>query len=200
MSAHYFDDDPAVGSAPKRVELIVAGQTLQIDTDRGVFGYGVVDRGTRYLIDHAPAPPTTGDLLDLGCGSGAIALALATRSPGAHVWAVDVNARARALCAANAALNGVTTITTIDGLDGVDAAVQFDAIWSNPPIRVGKAVLHEMLLTWLPRLRPGGTATLVVHKHLGSDSLQRWLDTQRYPTTRLSSHAGYRLLRCERAD
>ena len=198
MTGHYFDDDPDVGSAPKRVELTVADRVVQIDTDRGVFGYGVVDRGTRYLIEQAPPPPPTGDLLDLGCGTGAIALALATRSPRAKIWAVDVNARARALVTANATLNGITTVRTIADVAELDPAVQLAAIWSNPPIRVGKAVLHAMLLTWLPRLAPEAAATLVVHKHLGSDSLQRWLTEQGYPTERLSSHAGYRLLPCVR--
>lgn len=62
------------------------------------------------------------------------------------------------------------------------------------PIHVGKAALHELLLTWLSRLAPGGRAVLVVHKHLGADSLHRWLDEQGYPTQRLASSKGYRIL------
>jgi 16S rRNA (guanine1207-N2)-methyltransferase len=72
--------------------------------------------------------------------------------------------------------------------------VTFDAIWSNPPVRIGKRALHELLSASLARLRPGGTAHLVVHKHLGSDSLQRWLIDQGHPTVRRLSRHGFRLL------
>ena len=88
--------------------------------------------------------------------------------------AVDVNERARTLCAANAADNGIGNVEVL-APEAVDPALRFDAIWSNPPIRVGKAALHELLLTWLDRLTADGAAHLVVHKNLGSDSLQRWL-------------------------
>jgi 16S rRNA (guanine1207-N2)-methyltransferase len=54
--------------------------------------------------------------------------------------------------------------------------------------------LHDLLLNWLPRLRPGGRAVMVVGKNLGADSLQRWLDEQGYPTTRLASAKGFRVL------
>jgi 16S rRNA G1207 methylase RsmC len=76
----------------------------------------------------------------------------------------------------------------------VPAEVRFDEIWSNPPIRIGKEPLHALLLTWLPRLAPGGRAVLVVGKNLGADSLQRWLGEQGYPTTRLASAKGFRVL------
>ena len=110
------------------------------------------------------------------------------------MWAVDVNARARSLCEANAAANGITNIR-VSAPEEVPAELTFDRIWSNPPIHVGKVALHEMLLTWLGRLTPDGTATMVVHKHLGADSLQRWLTEQGFPTTRLASSSGYRILR-----
>ncbi len=130
--------------------------------------------------------------LDLGCGSGPIAITMALRAPALDVWAVDVNERARALAAANAAANGAAI--SVAGPDDVPADVRFDVIWSNPPIRIGKDALHELLLTWLPRLTPGGRAVLVVQKHLGADSLQRWLVAEGFPTTRLASAKGYRLL------
>jgi 16S rRNA (guanine1207-N2)-methyltransferase len=72
--------------------------------------------------------------------------------------------------------------------------VRFATVWSNPPIRVGKAELHSMLTTWLGRLAVGGTAVLVVQKHLGADSLTRWLNESGWPTRRLQSRASFRLL------
>jgi 16S rRNA (guanine1207-N2)-methyltransferase len=190
---HYFDEDPDAPSMPRDVELWLPDMSLTLTTDRGVFGYDQIDAGSKLLLLKAPAPPTAGNFLDLGCGTGVIALPLARRAPDATVWAVDVNSRARDLCAANATANTITNVR-VAAPDHVPAELAFDCIWSNPPIRIGKPALHELLLRWLPRLTPDGYAILVVHKHLGSDSLQRWLTDQGYPTTRIASSSGYRIL------
>ena len=173
------------------MRLTLPDMTLDLTTDRGVFARDGVDPGTKLLLLEAPPPAPSGDLLDLGCGYGPIALAMARRSPAATVWAVDVNERARGLTAQNAA--GFTNVR-VSAPDEVPEDVRFATIWSNPPIRVGKAALHELLLRWLARLTPEGRAVLVVQKHLGADSLTRWLDEQGFPTTRLRSRVGYRLL------
>lgn len=150
------------------------------------------------LLQHAPAPAPTGPLLDLGCGWGAIALHLALSAPDAEVWAVDVNERARQLTRENADRLNVANLTVVSP-DTVPAGVRFAQIWSNPPIRVGKPALHALLTEWLNRLEPGGTAWLVVAKHLGADSLQRWL-SETWPdrlSTRYASERGFRILRQE---
>ena len=190
---HYFDDQPGAGSAPRQVDLWLPDMSLTLTTDRGVFGYGQIDAGSKLLLLKAPHPPQHGNLLDLGCGVGTISVPLARRAPGATVWAIDVNARARDLCAANAVSSGVANIAVV-APDQVPAGIEFECIWSNPPIRVGKPALHALMLTWLARLVRGGYAVFVVHKHLGSDSLQRWLTEQGYPTRRLTSSGGYRIL------
>ena len=194
---HYFDEDPDAPSSPRDVELWLPDMSLTLTTDRGVFGYDQIDAGSKLLLLKAPPPPPAGNLLDLGCGIGTIALPLARRAPGATVWAVDVNSRARDLCAANAVVNGVNNVHVVASDDVADE-IAFDCIWSNPPIRVGKKALHEMLLMWLGRLAPGGYAVMVVHKHLGGDSLQRWLTDTGFPTTRLASSSGYRILHTTR--
>ena len=191
--SHYFDERPGAASAESTVTVELPDITFTLRTDRGVFSHGRLDPGTAVLLRQAPAPPPRGELLDLGCGAGPLALALARRSPDATVWAVDVNERARALCAANATANGITNVTVCAPGD-LPPDVRFDVIWSNPPIRIGKPALHELLTTWLGRLTPDGRAVLVVHKHLGSDSLQRWLNAEGWPTSRLTSTKGYRLL------
>jgi 16S rRNA (guanine1207-N2)-methyltransferase len=193
--SHYFDADPSVASAPQRVELWLPDTHLVLTTDRGVFGHDRVDAGTKLLLLRAPAPATAGALLDLGCGTGAIALTMARRAPGAAVWAIDVNARARALCADNARANDLANVR-VASPEEVPGELRFATIWSNPPIRIGKAALHALLARWLTRLAPSGEAVLVVHKHLGADSLQRWLATElALETTRLASSSGYRILR-----
>lgn len=194
---HYFSEQPTVRSKPGRVrlELPEADHAHVLRTDAGVFSAGAVDPGTRFLLDDGARPaPTDRTLLDLGCGYGPIAVALALRAPGAVVWAVDVNARARELTAANAEALGVGDRVRVAGPDEVPADVAFDGIWSNPPIRVGKAVLHELLTTWLARLAPGGRAHLVVARNLGADSLHRWLVEQGHAVDRRGSRRGYRLL------
>ena len=189
---HYFDRAPASVSSEETVTVRLPDVSFTMQTDRGVFSHGRLDAGTAVLLRAAPELPGAGTGLDLGCGTGAIALTMARRARGLAVWAVDVNERARALCAANARANGVAVEVTAP--DDVPRDLRFDVIWSNPPIRIGKSALHELLLAWLPRLTPSGRAVLVVHKHLGADSLQRWLVEQGYPTDRLASAKGYRVL------
>ncbi len=196
--SHYFDEEPTSESDPREVLLMLPDAQFTLRTDRGVFGYDRIDQGTKSLLLDAPAPAETGNLLDLGCGTGAIALTMAHRSPGATVWAVDVNERARDLCRSNAERNGLANVR-VAAPDEVPEDVRFATIWSNPAIRIGKPALHAMLLRWLARLDADGAAVMVVHKHLGSDSLQRWLIEQGYPTERLGSSSGFRLLRSRRA-
>jgi 16S rRNA (guanine1207-N2)-methyltransferase len=196
-TSHYFDEDPDAPSDPVVVDVSLPDLAFTMETDRGVFAHGQLDTGTSMLL-RSPLPlAATGDVLDLGCGAGPIALAMARRSPAARVWAVDVNARARDLCARNAARNGVDNITVV-APDDVPEALRFATIWSNPPIRIGKDALHELLLTWLARLTPDGTAALVVQKHLGADSLHRWLETRHFAVRRIGSKAGFRLLEVRR--
>ncbi|MEZ0070992.1 class I SAM-dependent methyltransferase [Planotetraspora sp. GP83] len=192
--AHYFEERPQAASRPGQVTLVLPDLHLRLETDRGVFSPDRVDAGTRVLLETVPPPPAEGDLLDLGCGYGPIALTMASRAPGATVWAVDVNRRSVELCERNAKSAGLDKVRPVH-VDDMPDDVRFRAIWSNPAIRIGKAALHEMLTRWLDRLTPDGAAHLVVQKHLGSDSLQRWLTDQGWPTTRLASRAAYRILK-----
>lgn len=192
---HYFDASPTVGSRRHTVPLVLPDLSIELVVDRGVFSTERVDPGTRYLLLDAPTPePGASNLLDLGCGYGPIAVALALRAPDATVWAVDVNERARNLCRDNAARAGVGERVRVCRPDEIPDDLVVDAIWSNPPVRIGKAALHELLSHWLGRLAPRAHAYLVGQRNLGSDSLQRWLEGQGWQTERLGSRAGYRLL------
>ncbi len=192
--SHYFDAQPSVGSNRQQIELSLADVFLELHTDSGVFSAGRVDPGTRYLLQEMPpVPDETTSVLDLGCGYGPIALTMARRAPGAAVFGVDVNERALALARENADANGIETASFVTGAE-VPADQRFDLIVSNPPIRIGKQALHGLLAEWIPRLSPGGCAWMVVQKHLGSDSLATWMTDQGWPTTRLSSRKGYRIL------
>ena len=191
--AHYFDPVPAVESKRRTLHLRAGDVAVELQADRGVFGSRAIDLGTLTLLKEAPPPPAEGELLDLGAGYGPIAITLARRSPAARVWAIDVNERALELTRTNAA--AAKTPNVVVALpDDVPADLRFAAIYSNPPVRVGKAPLHELLQRWLPRLAPGGTAYLVVQRNLGADSLATWLEAQRYRVDRLKSKKGYRVL------
>lgn len=192
--SHYFSAAPGSPEHRRTVTATVWGRDLPLITANGVFAGDGLDRGTAVLLG-ASAPPTgSPTILDLGCGYGPIALALALHCPGAHVDAVDVNERALALCRDNAAALGVADRVRVLGPDAVETERRYDSIWSNPPIRVGKQALHQLLLRWLPRLRPGGQARLVVGKNLGADTLQRWLIEQGYACERVASAKGFRVL------
>jgi len=199
---HYFTADPSVPFSRKPVEAQVWGRQLELTSGSGVFARGRLDVGTAVLLreTEAPALPDGARVLDLGCGYGVIGLALAVAVPAARVTGVDVNERALLLARENAAALGVAGRFEALLPDAVPADTEFAEIWSNPPIRIGKPALHALLLRWLPRLAPGGRAVLVVGKNLGADSLQRWLGEQGWPTTRLASAKGFRVLEVRRAE
>lgn len=189
---HYFSADPSVAFERIPVEAEVWDTTLHLTSGSGVFAKGRLDIGTAVLFRETE-PPTAGRILDLGCGYGVIGLAIAALVPGSEVTGVDVNERAVLLANENAAALGVAgRYRAVTPQQAGEAT--YDEIWSNPPIRIGKEALHELLLTWLPRLVPGGRAVMVVGKNLGADSLQRWLGEQGYPTTRVASAKGFRVL------
>ena len=195
---HYFSEDPQAPS--RRKEFAVAGtdSELTLSTDAGVFSQHGLDKGTSVFLEvmakHDCAPIEPGSFLcDIGCGSGAIALTLAVRYPACTIYAVDTNQRARDICRENATRNGIGNIVVLSP-EEVDPAIRFASLWSNPPIRIGKSALHELLELWLSRLDTGGTAYLVVNKNLGADSLSQWMTGLSYPTTRLASRNGFRVL------
>jgi 16S rRNA G1207 methylase RsmC len=196
---HYFTAAPASADERTTVSVHLVGRDVPVEVAPGIFSPGGVDKGTQVLLDDAPNPPPSGTFLDLGCGWGPIALTLGMLSPDATVYAVDVNERALELARHNAESLGLNGIR-VSAADDVPAGLTFDLIWSNPPIRIGKAALHDLLRTWLPRLEAGGTAYLVVQRNLGSDSLARWIESDLgMPCARLTSSKGFRILQVRRA-
>ena len=200
-SDHYFSQEPKSNYQAKQIELNVAGEVFKVSTASGTFSPLRLDVGTSVLIDHLELAPRDGNILDLGCGWGPIALNLAKHSPKATIWAVDVNNRSLELTAENAKTVGLSNIKTATP-ESVPEDIKFSGIWSNPPIRIGKKELHELLLAWLPRLEKNASAYLVVQKNLGSDSLQKWLSEtlfDDYEVSRLTSVKTYRIIKVLRS-
>ncbi|WP_312181508.1 methyltransferase [Arthrobacter sp.] len=199
-SEHYFSSQPSSPEVRRPLRVTLAGQERTLSTSGGIFSPDGLDKGTQVLLSGIPDPAPAGNLLDIGCGWGPIALTMALKSPGAQVYAVDVNERSLGLTRDNAASLGLANVHALLP-DDVDPDLRFGTIWSNPPIRVGKDELHALLLRWLPRLAPGGSAWLVVQKNLGSDSLQRWLDETLgadFAVSRHSTAKSFRILLVER--
>lgn len=198
MSDHYFASQPGSADRRQRLDVTVWGRQLALESAAGVFSAGRLDLGTSVLFRETSPPARPGTFLDLGCGYGVIACALAVAVPGSVVHAVDVNERALRLTAENAARLGVADRVRVSVPDDVPADIAFDEIWSNPPIRIGKEALHALLSTWLGRLAPDGRAVLVVGRNLGADSLQQWLRDQGWACDRLASAKGFRVLEARR--
>ena len=197
---HYFSKEPSSPLKPKTIQIPVAGELVDVTTASGTFSPQQLDFGTEVLIEQMDLAPVSGNLLDLGCGWGPIALNLGQLRPNTKVWAVDVNTRSVELTQANAKNLGISNITALLP-EQVPADLRFSGIWSNPPIRVGKKELHNLLLMWLPRLETGGEAYLVVQKNLGSDSLQKWLTEELvngYEVSRYTSIKTYRILKVKK--
>lgn len=201
---HYFSSDPSGDFTPRTMTVKLAGERVSVKTGPGIFSPSGIDKGTAILLAEAPEP--FGDaVLDIGTGWGPITLTLAKKLPTARVIGVEVNQRSAQLAAMNAHDLGLENVE-IYSPEQVPADVHFSTIWSNPPIRVGKEVLHGILKQWMPRLAPDGRAYLVVQKNLGSDSLQKWLDEElrsshpgKFSVSRYATAKGFRILEVHRA-
>lgn len=199
-SDHYFTAAPASPENLRRIRVTLAGREVELTTAAGVFSPDHVDVGTSVLLANTPPPPPGGHLLDLGCGWGPISLSLALAAPHATVWAVDVNERALDLVRRNAAQLGLDNVNAVTP-DDVPADVTFRTIRSNPPIRVGKSELHDLLERWIPRLDERADGWFVVSRNLGADSLQRWMAAtfdSGYSVWRATTGRGFRVLKVRR--
>lgn len=193
---HYFSADPSAPAKLTEVEIEVGGQVLKLSASSGTFSSERLDPGTRVLLGLWELFPTDGIVLDLGCGWGPIGLSIAKLQPATKVIGVDVNQRSVELANANAKRNGLANFSACLDKD-LDANLEIDHIWSNPPIRIGKENLHDLLRNYMSRLKPTGDAYLVVQKQLGAESLQRWI-AQQWPereVTKVENSKGFRVIR-----
>jgi 16S rRNA (guanine1207-N2)-methyltransferase len=204
VSDHYFSADPSVPFEREPLSCEVWGQRLDLVSGSGVYSRGRLDIGTSVLFRETE-PPVPGRVLDLGTGYGVIGLAVAAawkadgvRAEAGSVTGVEVNRRAVLLANENAERLGLADRFLACLPEEAPAGTTYDEIWSNPPIRIGKPALHELLLHWFGRLVPDGRAVMVIGKNLGGDSLQAWLTGQGFPTGRVASAKGFRVLESRR--
>ena len=193
MNDQYYTREPQSASRPAGCVFAYRGRELRFVTDAGVFSRGELDRGTRLLLD--ALPDLAGEVLDLGCGWGAIGVSLACANPGLRVTMADVNLRALDLAARNAAANGASCETVESDGFGALAGRRFDAVVTNPPIRAGKQVIYGMFADARDHLRSGGALYLVIRKQQGAESCVRYLESIGYETEKLDRSAGFWVLK-----
>lgn len=193
---HYFSEQPQTDGKTHPVEFELEGKVFNLTAASGTFSSTRLDAGTRILLKESSEFPESGTILDIGCGWGPISIAIAALRPETQVIGLDVNSLSLELAASNAASLGLTNFKAVRA-GGIPTELMLDGIWSNPPIRVGKAVLHGLMKDWIPRLKPGASAMLVVQKQLGAESFQKWLSDS-FPEFTVSRHSidkGYRVIR-----
>ncbi|TMW70017.1 class I SAM-dependent methyltransferase [Alteribacter natronophilus] len=175
---HYYSEKPDVESSPAQVKVTIRGQELSFLSDRGVFSRGDLDFGTRTLLEAFELPETEGPIADIGCGWGPIGITLASEFRGRSFLMGDINERAVSLAKRNAEKNGVSGNTDII-VSSLFSAVDtegFAAILTNPPIRAGKQVVHQLFEDAFSRLKGGGDLWVVIRKKQGAPSAGKKLE------------------------
>ncbi|MDM5152924.1 class I SAM-dependent methyltransferase [Bacillus sp. DX1.1] len=198
MADHYFSNDPSSKSDRKRWEYTLRGNQFIFLSDHGVFSKNEVDFGSRLLIEAFQMPDVRGDVLDVGCGYGPIGLSLAKESQGREVHMVDVNERALELAKENAANNKIGNVriyqsSVYENIDG-----QYAAILSNPPIRAGKHVVHEILEKAVDHLVPGGELWIVIQKKQGAPSAMKKLEAVFSEVDVVEKKKGYYIIKSKK--
>ena len=193
MNDQYYTADPSSESRPVPCAFPYRGHGLNFMTDAGVFSKGELDQGTRLLLD--ALPELSGDVLDLGCGWGAIGVSIAKANPACRVVMADVNRRALQLSRDNLERN-MTTAEVMES-DGMAAVLDrsFDAVITNPPIRAGKQVIYKMFADSAAHLKQGGALYLVIRKQQGAESCVKYLKTLFVQVEKLDKSGGFWVLK-----
>lgn len=201
MSNHYYSKSPEVESNPMFWDFKLRGKSFRFKTDRGVFSKNEVDFGSRLLIEAFQNEKNDSLFLDVGCGYGPIGLSLAKSYPNATVHMVDVNQRAIDLAKENAALNQVENVKIYES-DRLLQVVgnQFHAILTNPPIRAGKKVVHEIFEQSFDRLELSGELWVVIQKKQGAASAIDKLESLFGEVEVVEKKKGYFIIKAKKVD
>ena len=194
MPEHYYTASPTSGHEERSFRAVFAGRVLAFDTDAGVFSKQHVDPGSELLCRALP-DDLAGDVLDMGCGWGAMTVMTLARFPHVRVTMADVNERALALAVSNVEKNRMQAKAVLsDGFERVEGV--FDAVITNPPIRAGKTVIYRMFEDAKTRLRPGGSLYLVIRKQQGAPSALKFLKELYAQAEVIEREGGYWIIRC----
>ena len=197
MPEHYYTNTPTSEHEERSFRAVFAGKVLAFDTDAGVFSKQHVDPGSELLCKSLP-DDLSGDVLDMGCGWGAMTVMTLARFPKVSMTMADVNERALALAVSNVEKNRMQAKAVLS--DGFEKIVgEFDAVITNPPIRAGKAVIYKMFEDAKTHLRAGGRLILVIRKQQGAPSALKFLKELYGKAEVIERDGGYWIIECTKA-
>lgn len=198
MSEHYYSEKPKVESEERRWTYTLLGERFQFITDRGVFSKGEVDFGSKLLIENFCLASIDGPILDVGCGYGPIGLALAKRYLSCVVWMTDINERAVSLARRNAELNDLNNVVIKQGSLLSHISESFASIVTNPPIRAGKKIVHQIFAEAYDRLLFGGELWVVIQKKQGAPSALEKLEALFSEVEVVEKKKGYYIIKAKK--
>ncbi|WP_379163864.1 class I SAM-dependent methyltransferase [Paenibacillus sp. sgz5001063] len=198
MSQHYYSQQPDARHDRRTIDTVLRGKSLRFTSDAGVFSKGDIDYGSRVLIETMDIPDGT-SVLDVGCGYGPIGISAAYLAPKGHITMIDINSRAVELARENARNNGFNNVTVLesDVLSAVKGQ-KFDVILTNPPIRAGKAVVHQIFEQAYEHLNEGGTLWVVIQKKQGAPSASAKLESMFEDVEEVGKDKGYRIIKARK--
>jgi len=199
LSNHYYSKQPEVASSRQQHQWRLRDYSLSFVTDAGVFSKAGIDYGSQVLIN-AMEFAQDATVLDVGCGYGPIGITAAKLAPQGHVTMIDVNERAVELSKLNAKQNNVHNVTVLQS-DLYEAVKEqrFDCIISNPPIRAGKAVVHQVFEEGYHLLNHGGAMWIVIQKKQGAPSALAKLESLFGEVVEVTKDKGYRIFKAIKA-
>lgn len=197
---HYYTSEPSSESNKTTWNIKIAEEQFSFITDSGVFSKHQLDYGSEVLMTTAAEVDyPVGNILDMGCGYGPIGLFLARAFPDRTIEMADVNERALALAAENAELNEVANVEIYqsDLFANVENK-QLAGIISNPPIRAGKKVVHQILEEAYEHLAENGKLLIVIQKKQGAPSARKKMEEVFGNVERINLDKGYWVLTSEK--
>lgn len=175
MTNYYFTKNPDVIHDEKEWTFELLNNEFKFTTDNGVFSKKTVDFGSRVLLNaFAQQEIIAGNILDVGCGYGPIGLAIAKDQPERQIDMTDVNELALELAKKNAEINKITNVSIFESAAYNNVTkTDYATIVTNPPIRAGKNVVHDILSGAFDYLKVGGQLFAVLQKKQGAGSAQK---------------------------
>lgn len=194
--SQYFDNDKSIKSEKKLIKFYFNNREYFIYSDNGVFSKDKFDYGSRILLENIDISSLNGNVLDLGCGSGAIGIILGTINKSINIDMIDINERAIDLAYENVILNGLNNHVFIsDVYSGVKN--KYNYIITNPPIRAGKIVVKRFLLDSYDYLENNGILFFVMRKDHGVKSMIKELENK-FKVQVVNRDKGFYVVRCEK--
>ena len=192
MTKMYFAENPDAEHDIHELKVQLLGQKMTFLTDAGVFSKKMIDYGSQTLLKCLDFHKQE-SVLDVGCGYGTLGLTL-VKAKEVEATLVDINQRALDLARQNAERNQVlATIFQSNIYQNVEG--RFHHIISNPPIRAGKQIVHEVITGSYTHLLDGGDLTIVIQKKQGAPSAKAKMEDVFGNCEILKKDKGYYILR-----